>query len=263
MRAMVLAAGRGERLRPLTDTLPKPMIPVAGKPLIFYTLTYLRNCGIEEVVVNLHHLGDRIREYVGDGRPWGLRVFYSWEKDLLGTGGGIQKAAPHLFQEAFLVMNADVLVNLNLREVLRFHAESNAAVTLVLRRDPEVDRYGAIETDGYGRVRQVLGRLSGGGGGPWNRLMFTGVHVLEPTVFSYMNDRSTPFSIVDVYLDMLRAGECMLGFEMKGFWTDLGTRARYEELERMLKERRTTIEALVQGCCAGEGGEPVSTRTDK
>ena len=72
MRAMVLAAGRGERLRPLTDTLPKPMIPLAGKPLIHYTLTYLKNCGVEEVVVNLHHLGDMIREYVGDGREWGL-----------------------------------------------------------------------------------------------------------------------------------------------------------------------------------------------
>jgi mannose-1-phosphate guanylyltransferase len=254
LRAMVLAAGRGERLRPLTDSLPKPMIPVAGKPLIFHTLAYLKNCGIEEVVVNLHHLGEVIQEYVGDGRPWGLRVFYSWERELLGTGGGIQKAAPHLFQEAFVVINADILVELNLQRVLQYHRENNAAVTMVLRRDPEVDRYGAIETDGFGLVRQFLGKLPVGSG-PWNRLMFTGVHVLEPVVFAYMNQERTSFSIVDVYLAMLRAGERILGYEMKGFWTDLGTRARYEGFLRMLEERKITIEALVQGCRGSVGRE--------
>ncbi len=247
MRAMVLAAGRGERLRPLTETLPKPMIPVAGKPLISYTLTYLKNCGVDEVVVNLHHLGDAIRDYVGDGGQWGLRIFYSWERKLLGTGGGIQKAAPHLFGETFVVMNADILMELDLHDVLRFHRENHAAVTMVLRRDPEVERFGAIETDGYGLVRQVLGKLAVPSG-PWNRLMFTGVHVLEPEVFSYMQNRQNAFSIIDVYLDMLRAGERIMGYETKGFWTDLGTRARYEDMQRMLDRRSISIDSLVRGC---------------
>ncbi len=245
MRAMVLAAGRGERLRPLTDTLPKPMIPVAGKPLIFYTLAYLKNCGVEEVVVNLHHLGERIQAYVGDGRQWGLRVFYSREGRLLGTGGGIQKAAPHLIGGSFLVMNADILVDLDLHDVFRFHRENHAAVTMVLRRDPEAERYGVIETDGYGLVRQVLGRLPVRSG-PWNRLMFTGVHVLEPEVFSYMEQRQDSFSIIDVYLDMLRTGERIMGYEMKGFWTDLGTRARYEDLQRMVEGGEIALDALVR-----------------
>ena len=252
MRAMVLAAGRGERLRPLTDTVPKPMIPVAGKPLICHTLTYLKNCGVEEVVVNLHHLGDMIQAYVGDGREWGLRVFYSRERSLLGTGGGIQKAAQFLFQEAFVVMNSDILVELNLHEVLRFHRENHAAVTMVLRRDPEVDRYGAIETDGFGLVRQFLGKLPVGSG-PWNRMMFTGVHVLEPAVFSYKNPQTESFSIGDLYLAMLPAGERILGYEMKGFWTDLGTRARYEDFQKMLEDDTITIDALVQGCNADVG----------
>jgi len=252
LRAMVLAAGRGERLRPLTDTLPKPMIPVAGKPLIFYTLTYLKNCGIEEVVVNLHHLGDMIQEYVGDGRQWGLRVFYSRERKLLGTGGGIQKAAQHLLEDTFVVINADILVELDLYDVLRFHGENHAAVTMVLRRDPEAERYGVIETDGFGLVRQVLGKLAVGSG-PWNRLMFTGVHILEPDVFSHMEDQEDAFSIIDVYLDMLRAGKRIMGYEMKGFWTDLGTRARYEGLQQMLEQRKISIEALVQGCNPGAG----------
>ena len=247
MRAMVLAAGRGERLRPLTDTLPKPMIPVAGKPLIHYTLTCLKNFGVEEVVVNLHHLGDMIQEYVGDGRQWGLRVFYSRERELLGTGGGIQKAAPHLFDDTFVVMNADILVELDLSDVFRFHRENNAAVTMVLRRDPDVERYGVIETDGFGLVRQVLGKLAVGSG-PWNRLMFTGVHVLEPEVFSYMEDQEDAFSIIDVYLDMLRAGQRIMGYDMKGFWTDLGTQARYEGLQRMVEQGEIALDTLVGGC---------------
>lgn len=246
MRAMILAAGRGERLRPLTDTLPKPMIPVAGKPLISHTLSYLRSYGVDEVVVNLHHLGEKIQEYVGDGRPWGLRVFYSRERRLLGTGGGIQKAASHLLGETFLVMNADILVELDLNDVLRFHRESHAAVTMVLRRDPEAQRYGLIETDGYGMVRQILGRLPSRSG-PWNRLMFTGVHVLEPEVFAYMaRQQDDSFSIIDVYLDMLRAGERIMGYEMKGFWTDLGTVGRYEALQGLLENGRLTIESLVR-----------------
>jgi NDP-sugar pyrophosphorylase family protein len=246
---MVLAAGRGERLRPLTDNLPKPLIPVAGKPLLFHILGYLRNCGVEEVVINLHHLGERIQEYVGDGRQWGLAVRYSWERHLLGTGGGIQKAAPHLLGGTFLVMNADILVELDLRDVFAFHRANNAAVTLVLRRDPEAERYGVIETDGYGLVRQILGRIPGRSG-PWNRLMFTGIHVLEPEVFTHMDRRQSPFSIIDVYVDMLRAGERILGYEMKGFWTDLGTPARYESLQRMIDRGEVTIDALVEGCGA-------------
>ncbi len=251
MKAMLLAAGRGERLRPLTETLPKPMIQVAGKPLISHTLSYLKRCGVREVIVNLHHLGESIQEYVGDGRQWGLRVLYSWERKLLGTGGGIQKAAPHLFGSSFLVMNADILVELDLKDVLRFHGENHAAVTMVLRRDPEAERYGVIETDGYGLVRQILGRLPVPPG-PWNRLMFTGVHVLEPEVFGYMTGQQNAFSIIDVYLDMLRAGERIMGYEMNGFWTDLGTPARYEGLERMLEDHGITIESLVQGREPGE-----------
>jgi NDP-sugar pyrophosphorylase family protein len=246
---MVLAAGRGERLRPLTDSLPKPLISVAGKPLLFHILRYLRSCGVEEVVVNLHHLGGMIREYVGDGGQWGLRVHYSWERHLLGTGGGIQKAAPHLLGGAFLVMNADILVELNLHDVFRFHRENSAVVTLVLRRDPEAERYGVIETDGYGLVRQILGRLPGRSG-PWNRLMFTGIHVLEPEVFHHMDRRQGPFSIIDVYVDMLRAGERILGYEMTGFWTDLGTPARYERLQRMIEKGQMRIDALTEGCGA-------------
>lgn len=237
MKAMVLAAGRGERLRPLTDTLPKPLIPVAGRPLIHHTLRYLRAAGVEEAVINLHHLGDQIQAFVGDGRSWGLRVRYSRERLLLGTGGGIQQVASQLCDGTFAVMNADVVVDLALADVVRFHRRNGAVATLVLRRDPEVERYGAIEVDGYGRVRQIVGRLPVPRG-PWTKLMFTGIHILEPSVFDHMPTNKTVFSIIDVYLEMVRSGERVLGYEMTGFWTDLGTPERYEAFRRGLEEGR-------------------------
>jgi len=244
LKAMVLAAGRGERLRPLTDRLPKPMIPVAGKPLLHYTLTYLKNCGIDEVVINLHHLARTIRDYLGDGSAWGLRIVYSFERSLLGTGGGIQKASPYFIGETFVVMNADILLEADLREVLRFHRESQAAVTLVLREDPDVDRYGAIEIDSDGCVREFLGKL-GLPKRPRKRLMFTGLHVLEPVVFSYMPLDLSVFSITDVYVNMLRAGERISGYEMQGFWTDLGTQDRYRRLQRMVEKQEISLSRLL------------------
>jgi len=120
-RAMVLAAGRGTRLAPLTDTTPKPLLPVAGRPLIEHILEFLRAGGIREVVINLHHLGQRIEERIGDGRRLGLRVKYSWEDPILDTGGGIKRAEPLLAGEPFVVVNGDSLLELRLEDVVAFH----------------------------------------------------------------------------------------------------------------------------------------------
>jgi len=180
---------------------------------------------------------------------------YSFERSLLGTGGGIQKAAPHLVGGTFVVMNSDVLVDLDLREVLRYHRDKNGAVTLVLREDSDVDRYGAIEIDPDGQVREFLGKL-GVARRPWKRLMFTGLHVLEPEVFSYMPQDVAAFSITDVYLSMLRAGEKMYGYAMKGFWTDLGTQDRYRSFQRLVERQKVSLSRLVAGCGSGrlQGG---------
>jgi len=244
---MILAAGRGERLRPLTDRVPKPLIPLAGHPLIHYVLGMLRECGVEEVVINLHHLGEQIQAYVGDGSRWGIRVFYSLERRLLGTGGGIQKSAPHLAGDTFLVLNADILADLNLCDVLTFHRENHATATLVLRQDPDAERYGVIEVDGVHRVRQILGRLPVAPARR-RRLMFTGVHVLEPAVFSHMACQGEVFSIVDVYVTMLRAGERILGYEMKGFWADLGTPERYERVKELMESQDPVVHRILAGC---------------
>lgn len=236
MKAMVLAAGLGVRLRPLTDTVPKALIPVAGRPLIHYPLLLLKRYGITDIVINLHHHGKMIVEALGDGRAMGLRLQYSWEPTILGTGGGIKQARELLGETTFLVMNSDILVDLNLDKVVQFHHHRESAVSMVLRADPRADQYGAIELDGRDRIRTIIGQ--GGRGsveaGEVRRFMFTGVHILEPTVFDAIPGPGFS-SIIDVYIALLRRDEPLFGYVMKGAWMDLGTPERYQEANRLLE----------------------------
>ncbi|MBI2264863.1 MAG: nucleotidyltransferase family protein [Armatimonadetes bacterium] len=184
MKAMILAAGFGERLRPLTLATPKPLIPVGGVPNIHRILRLLEANGFRDIVVNLHHLGEKIQESVGDGAAFGVRVSYSPEKEILGTGGGIKGAQQLIGDETFLVINGDILISIALTDVVRFHREHGGAATLVVRDDPSLDGYGAIMVDSGGRVRDIL-RLVDRAPGLLPRL-FTGIQVLEPIFFNYL-----------------------------------------------------------------------------
>ena len=237
MRAMLFAAGLGTRLRPLTDSLPKCLVPVAGRPMIDYPLLLLRHYGIREIVVNVHHFADRVEEYLGDGSRMGVEIAYSREEMLLDTGGGLLGARRFLDRGAFVVINSDVLIDVNLDEVLRFHRERQAAATLVLRKDPAAEAYGAIWTDGRG----VIGRFLEHDAphppcGGLEQHMFTGVHVAEPGIFRYM-DGAKPFSITRAtYPAMVEGGERLCGFRFNGEWQDLGTPQRLRAAERRLRD---------------------------
>jgi NDP-sugar pyrophosphorylase family protein len=214
---MILAAGFGTRLRPLTDTVPKALVPVAGRPLIEYSLLLLKAHGIEEVVINLHHLGEKVRALLGDGSFYGLRITYSPEDPILESGGGIKNAQPFLDGETFAVLNCDTITDLDLYALLAAHRKIKATATLVLRPDPEAARYGILETNAEGRIRRFLGQppevnesLS--------QYMFTGLQVLEPRVFTFMPEVK-PFSTTRVtYPAMLQAGEPLYGFVHTGTW---------------------------------------------
>lgn len=238
MKAMVFAAGQGTRLKPLTDKLPKPLVAVAGRPMIEYPLRLLRHYGIVDVVVNVHHFGAMIEEHLGDGRALGLRITYSKETELLDTGGGLLQARPFLQDAPFIVINSDVLIDLQLDKVIERHRQRRAATTLVLRADPEADRYGSIEIAGDGAVRRFLKyhAPSGDGSGPLTKLMFTGVQVVEPKIFDYMDNEPSPRfgTTTATYPKMLLGGEPLDGFTFDGFWQDLGTVERILEAEARL-----------------------------
>ena len=238
MKAMVLAAGYGTRLRPLTDELPKALVPVAGRPMIEYPLLLLRHYGISEIIINAHHLGEKIEERLQDGKKLGLRITYSRERELLDTGGGLLQAKPFLQDGAFVVINTDVIIDLPLQAAIDQHRKSGAAATLVLRPDAEADRYGAIEISADHRIRKFLNHRapSSAEARPLRKLMFTGVQILEPKVFDYMEAANlAAFSTTKVtYPKMLTQGESLYGFLSEGFWQDLGTTDGIREAERKL-----------------------------
>lgn len=217
MRAMILAAGFGTRLRPLTNTVPKALVPVAGRLLIEYGLLFLKAYGIEEVIINLHHLGEKIRATLGDGSGYGLRITYSPEDPLLESGGGIKNAQPFLDGETFVVLNCDTIIDLDLTALLTAHRKTKAAATLVLRPDSQAVRYGILETDTNNRIRRFLGQPTVVNE-PLSQYMFTGCQMLEPRVFAFMPEVK-PFSTTRAtYPTMLDAGEPLYGFIHAGTW---------------------------------------------
>jgi NDP-sugar pyrophosphorylase family protein len=214
---MILAAGLGTRLRPLTNTTPKALVPVAGRPLIEYGLLLLKSQGITEVVINLHHLGEKIRTTLGDGGLYGLHITYSPEDPLLDTGGGIKKAQPFLNGDTFVVLNCDTILDIDLGAVLTTHQRNHAAATLVLRPDADAARYGVIETNEQGQIRRFLGQPAQVAA-PLSAFMFTGCQVLEPRIFDFM-PADTVFSTTRAtYPQMLHAGEPLHGFIHHGPW---------------------------------------------
>ena len=219
MRAMILAAGFGTRLRPLTNTVPKALVSVAGRPLIEYNLLLLKAYGIENVVINLHHLGNTIREALGDGSAYGLRITYSPEDPILESGGGIKKAQPFLDDETFLVLNCDTILDLDLNALATAHRKTKSVATLVLRPDPEATSYGLLETDSSGRLRRIRGEPSEIQiKEPLSQYMFTGCQILEPRVFDFMPEVKPFSSTRETYPTMLRAGEPVYGFIHTGTW---------------------------------------------
>lgn len=240
---MVLCAGLGTRLRPLTDERPKPLIPVGDRPLAAWAVDRLAAAGVRRFVANAHHLAEQVDPGL---RPWCDRHSASLtvltETSLLGTGGGIRHALPHLGDD-FWVFNGDVLAAPDLRRAAEIHHASDAWMTLILRDDPRAAALGAIEVDDAGRVRRILGE----GAAPPERLracVFTGIYLISQRV---ADDLPTEGCVVRHTLRRLLArGERVMGVVDHGPWHDLGTPARYAEAQF----------ALLQGELQGFAGAP-------
>jgi len=223
MKAMILAAGFGTRLRPLTDHTPKPILDVAGRPMIAFALELVREAGIRDVVINLHHHADQIRARLRGGHEFGVRITYSYEDPILDSGGGIFAARAELGDEPFVVLNADTYIDLRLGEVLESHARNRATATLVVRADPDALRRDDVCIDAAGRVQRFLGHGAAMHPG-LRRCFYAGVMVLERRVFDFMDQ--PVFSITrDTLPRMLAAGERIVGFLHEGYWRVLDTPA--------------------------------------
>lgn len=227
MNVMLLAAGRSTRLGPLGLTLPKPLVPICGHPAISFGLHACARAGFPEVVVNVFHLGDRLRETLGDGGAFGVRLRYSVEKELLGTGGGIAKARPLFLPGPVLVMNAKVVADLDLPALAAAHDAGRGVATLLLRDDPDPRRWGAIGVDATGRVVEILDRRSPiPPAGAVTLRMFTGVHVVEPVLLDRLAPR--PCDVIrDAYIPALEAGARIMAARLPGYFAEHSTPERY------------------------------------
>lgn len=236
MKAMILAAGLGTRLLPLTQELPKPVFPVLGKSLLEFTLERLKEAGVNEVVINLHHLPVQIERRIGNGKKFGMKINYSFEPQILGSGGGLKKAEPMLSGGAFFLVNGDILIDIDLKKVLQFHREKKAFATMVLREDREVEKYGAISIDRSLRVRQFLGSPPRNGA-KLRKLMFTGIHLLEPEIFQYIPEGV--FSNINrITYPKILEEKPIFGYPFQGFWRECGHPEEYYavNMERLKKE---------------------------
>ncbi|MEK6712106.1 MAG: NDP-sugar synthase, partial [Nitrospinota bacterium] len=229
VRGFILAAGKGVRLGPLGQRVPKPLWPLGGLPLIGFALRKLRRAGVREVGINLHHGAEAIRAAVG-GRPLGLHASYFFEPEILGTAGGLKNAEGFLREtgEPFFVLNADAPCGADLEEALAHHRRGGFLATLVLRQSPEAGRYGVLAADEAGRLRRFLrAQAPGASRGRETEAMFTGLSVLSPAILDHI-PAGRPCGISEeVYPPLLTSGAPLGAVLSDAYWADLGTPGRY------------------------------------
>jgi mannose-1-phosphate guanylyltransferase/phosphomannomutase len=251
-----MAGGEGTRLRPLTANQPKPMLPMANKPMAEHIVNLLRRHGFEDIVVTVAFLANNVRTYFGDGSEFGVRMVYATEDTPLGTAGSVLNARAEL-DEPFLVISGDVLTDIDLTELVAFHQQSGSAVTLALKAMENPLEFGIVITDGEGRIERFLEKP--GWGGVFSDTINTGIYVLEPEVFDWIAEgRQVDFS-GEVFPAMLEAGRPMYGFVAGGYWEDVGTLDAYIRAHADVLDGKVEVDIagfpLRPGVWIGEGAE--------
>ncbi len=237
---MILAAGLGTRLRPITDTIPKPLVPVVGIPNIVRTILHLEKLGIRQVVINVHHLGDALMETLGDGSAFGVDIEYSIEEVLLGTGGGVKKALPLLGDDPFLVVNGDALFAPDFRQIVAKHRERGGLATMILREDENAEAFGAVGLNQEGRVVRLV--YAGDESLAVDHYMFTGCQVLHPDIGERLPDNGC--IVRQTYIPMMEQGLAVYGHVDRTCFFDLGTPQRLLTANTALLSGETTIDGF-------------------
>jgi NDP-sugar pyrophosphorylase family protein len=251
MKAMILAAGFGTRLWPLTVGRTKPAIPFLNRPLIAYTIEYLRRYGINDLIINLHHEPDSVRDQIGDGSCYGVRIDYSVEEpEILGTSGALDRVRDRLDKETFVVINGKIITDVNLSAAIATHRKQDALATLVLLPNDRRERFSEVKVTGDGRVSEFAGFPSPGGEGV--PLMFTGIHILEPGIFDYIPRGVVSDSVRDVYPKAMAAGRIVAAHVAPDpnhqAWRELSTIERYLTVSLEFLGREEGGLVMDEGC---------------
>lgn len=223
MKAFILAAGLGTRLRPLTYRLPKALLPVAGKPAIFHIINHLKSAGVKEVIINRHHLPNKFDTILGNGSRFKIKIRYSNEKKLLDTGGGLKKVEYFLKYKTFIMYNCDVMTDIDLEEMIKFHKKNKNLVTL-LASNKHRPKHLFVDRDG--KVRSIGADIEK------KNYAFCGIHVIEPFIFEHI-PKGKPISIISTYKTLIGKGVPIHIFPLgKAFWQEIGSMESYEEINK-------------------------------
>ncbi|MFH1349375.1 MAG: NDP-sugar synthase [Pseudomonadota bacterium] len=228
MKAMILAAGLGTRLRPLTEGRPKALIPVVNRPIISIIIEYLKKHGINQMVVNTHHHQQQIVDYLDCGTPFGIEIDVRVEPEILGTGGGIKNTLDFWDTEPFIVVNSDILTNIDIGPACEQHRNSGALATLILH---DYGPFNQIQIDHRQNLIDIASKSEPG------RLAFTGIHIIDPELLSHIPEKR--FSdIIDCYRKLIQSRGVIRAYLSKGhYWRDIGTVSDYVEANRDLLEK--------------------------
>jgi NDP-sugar pyrophosphorylase family protein len=252
MKAMILAAGFGARLWPLTIGRTKPAIPFLNRPLIAYTIDHLRRHGFADLIINLHHEPESVREQIGDGSRYGVKIAYSMEEpEILGTSGALDRVRDQLEQETFVVINGKIITDIDLGAALETHRQRNARATLVLRPNAKRERFSEVKISGDGRIEEFAGFPA-----PTTQptpLMFTGIHVLEPEIFDDIPRGVFSDFVRDVYPKMMAAGKPIVAHLSEGQWYEMSTLARYLSISMDFLQREGRDVVMDRDCVIEPG----------
>jgi NDP-sugar pyrophosphorylase family protein len=231
MKGMILAAGEGRRLRPLTDRLPKPMLPIAGRPLLEYTITYLRDCGVTDLAINLYHLPQVVIDYFGDGSRWGVSLRYSVEERLLGSAGGV-KRLQSFFDETFVVFYGDLLTWTDLRPMIELHRSAGVLATMGLYHVPDPWNRGIVQLDEAKNIIRFVEKPPHAQ--VFSNLANAGIYILEPAVLNRIPAEQVYDFGHDVFPGLLAEGVRVAGYVIEDLLIDIGLPEKYEEANQII-----------------------------
>lgn len=239
MKALFLAGGLGTRLRPITDKIPKPMVPIMGKPLLERSIENLKRSGIDEIVLSTCYKSHKIKKYFGDGRKYGVKIDYITEDIPLGTAGAI-KNARKFFDDTFAVFNSDIISDIDISEMLLFHRKKRALATIAVSRVPNPSAYGVIEQDKNGFItafKEKPGRNETN-----SNLINAGIYIFEPELLDEIPEGRMVSVERETYPLLLEKGYRLSVYDKCSYWLDIGTKEKYIKAHRDILNGKLKIE---------------------
>jgi mannose-1-phosphate guanylyltransferase / phosphomannomutase len=238
MKGVIIAGGKGTRLRPLTCQIPKPLVPLVRKPVMEHIIEWLKRFGITEIAVTLQYLGEKIKDYFGDGSHWGVTITYFEEEKPLGTAGSIKNAASY-FDDTFVVVSGDILTDFDLDEAIQFHYHKEAIATVLMTQEAEPLDYGEILTSHEGKIERIIEKPK------WDEVysdfVNTGIYILEPNILNYIPENQYWDFSSDLFPLLLEKKERLYGFLAKGYWSDIGTIEQYYKSHHDILNQKVNV----------------------